>query len=63
MLTTGVFLAVYFGTLGVIVALLIPFCLLPLRNDVAIIRDSVKPVKQLDEEIGRLGLPEFLKSR
>jgi hypothetical protein len=62
MLTTSIFLAVIFGTWGIVLVLLIPFCLVPLRNDVAIIRDSVKPLKQLDEEVNRLGLREFLKS-
>jgi len=55
MLTTGIFLAVIFGTWALVLALLIPFCLLPLRNDIAIIRDSVKPLKQLGEKIDRLG--------
>jgi hypothetical protein len=62
MLTTGIFLAVIFGTWTLILGLLIPFCLLPLRKDVAIIRDSVKPLKQVGEEIDRLGLQEFIKS-
>jgi hypothetical protein len=62
MLTTAIFLPVFFGTLALVLALLIPFFLLPLKNDLAEIKECTKPIKQLDEEIHRLGLSEFARS-
>jgi hypothetical protein len=62
MLTTDIFLSVFLGTLAIILGLLIPLFLIPLKNDVADIRDGVKPIKQIDEEMRRLGLHEYLKS-
>lgn len=62
MLTTGTFLAVFFGTLGLFLALFIPFCLLPLMKDLAIIRDAVKPIQQFSDEINRIGIQKFVGS-
>lgn len=62
MLTTGIFLAVFLGTLAIILAVLIPLFIVPLKKDLAEIRDCVKPLKQIDEEARRLGLHEYFKS-
>lgn len=62
MLTTGIFLTVFLGTIAIILAVLIPLFIVPLKKDLAEIRDSLKPLKQMDEEAHRLGLHEYFKS-
>ena len=67
MLTTGVFLAVFFGTLGLLLAILIPLYMIPLRQDVREIRDGLKPVTELEKVVRRWleqrGLDSLFKSR
>jgi len=62
MLTTTIFLATFFGTLALILGLLFPLLLIPLRDDIRDIRRSVEPLKQIDEEARRLGLHEYFKT-
>lgn len=62
MLTTGIFLTVFLGTLTIILGLFISLFLVPLKNDIRDIRDSVQPLKQIDEEARRLGLHEYLRA-
>lgn len=62
MLTTAIFLSVYLGTLALILGLLLPLFLIPLRDDIREIRRSVEPLKQIDEEARRLGLHEYFKT-
>ena len=62
MLTTTIFIAIFFGTLSLIFGLLIPLFLIPIKNDIASIRESVKPLKQIEDEARRLGLHEYFKS-
>jgi hypothetical protein len=60
MLTTGIFLTVFLGVFvgvsGLVLTLVLALCLIPMRDAIADIRDSVKPLKQIDEEVRRMEL-------
>ena len=61
MLTIDIFLATWFGTLALVLGLLIPLLLLPMKDDIRDIKESVKPLKEIDEEAHRLGIREYMR--
>jgi uncharacterized membrane protein YgaE (UPF0421/DUF939 family) len=63
MLSTSMFLSIFFGTLGVIFGIMIPFVFLPMKRHLEAIKENVEPIREIKEEAMRIGLTEIFQRR